>query len=445
MICNVPKVTVTTWNARNVVLAGPTYRRYLEKTLLALKNKDVATVIGQPGMGKTTILRKTQEEAQGFTFFLDLASKAEIEDEFWGKVDQFRVRELVLPALRSKGSKLGYGFLKRLMSVKFEDWLLKVCNKYDDLHLRLFCLNYTKDFDGMLRFLMDLKTLTEVNLLVDEVRDSHIPKIHRLINAGLGIPVIMAIPTDSYSRVTDLAVRRRLDESRVSLDTVLTQDDIKEIIDAYCHPLAEDLFPIIYSLWSGGELNTVSSMLQYMKSQVENFERECGENLECLKERLRSSHSLKNPEEDSREMEKLLREILSAEGKEMGITYVHPRGKRVEANGKFMVVGIFFIKDGQAVLGQVKLMNDDRESDDEVNLLSEVRTVEHEKKEYTVGSKFVLTNSGRLRVSDSITKIEISTFEAVRILRGDTEILREVLRPLHDLNEVRNTTVESTA
>ncbi|ABP95035.1 MULTISPECIES: hypothetical protein [Metallosphaera] len=445
MICTVPKVTVTTWNAKNVVLAGPTYRRYLEKTLLAVKNKDIASVIGQPGMGKTTILRKTQEEAPGLTFFLDLASKAEIEDEFWGKVDQFKIRELVLPTLRGKANKLGYGFLRRLTGVKLEDWLLKVCNKYDDIHLRLFCSNYPKDFDGMLKFLGDLKNVIDVNLMVDEVRDSHIPKIHRLINAGLGIPVIMAIPTDSYSKVTDLAVRRRLDESRVSLDTVLTQEDIKEIIDAYCHPLAEDLFPIIYSLWSGGELNTVSSMLQYVKSQVENFERECGDNLDCFREKLRSSHSLKNPEEDSREMEKMVREVLSSEGKEMGISYVHPRGKRVEANGKFMVVGIFFIKDEQAVLGQVKLMKDDRESDDEINLLPEVRTVEHEKRNYPVGKRFVITNSAKLKVPNSVNKIEISTFEAVRILRGDGEILREIVRPLQDLPGAGRTPVESTA
>nr|WP_252896962.1 ATP-binding protein [Metallosphaera hakonensis] len=348
MICNIPKVTVTTWSAKNVILAGPTYKRYLEKTLEAVKNKDVASIIGQPGMGKTTILRKTQEEIKGLSFFLDLASKAEIGDEFWEKVDHFKLKEMVLPTLRGKGGKLGYGFLKRITGVKFEDWLVKVCGKYDDLHLRLYCLDYSRNFDGMLRFLSDLKEVTEVTLLMDEVRESHIPEIHRLINAGLGIPIVMAIPTDSYSKVTDLAIRRRLDESRVSLDTALTPEDIREIIDAYCHSLVDDIFPIILSLWNGGELNTVSSMLQYIKSQAENFEKDCGDNLDCVRERVRSFHSLKNPDEDSREIEKLIREVLTSDSKEMEISYVHSRGKRVEAKGKNLVVGVFFIKDEKA-------------------------------------------------------------------------------------------------
>ncbi|WP_048057544.1 hypothetical protein [Metallosphaera cuprina] len=432
MICNVPKLTVTTWNSMQVVLVGPTYRRYLEKTLEAIKRKEIASIIGQPGMGKTTILKKAQAQSSGMTFFLDLSSRNDIEDEFWDKVDRTKIREIVRSSLNSKKAKLGYNFLKRIMGIKFESWLSQACGKYEEVDLRLYCLDYQRNFDGVLRFISDLKNFTDVNLMIDEVRDSHIPKIHRLINSGLGIPVIMAIPTDSYSKVTDLAIRRRLDESRISLDSMLTAEDIREIVDVYCHNLVEEFFPIVLSLWNGGELNTVSSILQYMKSQVESFQKECGEDLECIRERIKSSHSLNDPEGKSRDLEKQIRDLIASEAKELGITYVHSRGKRVEANGKSLVVGIFFLRGEEAFLGEVKLMNDDREEDEEVSLLSEVKFVEHERRKCNVSGRFVITNSSRLNVGNHIRKIEITTLEAVRVLHGDSEILREVIRPIFE-------------
>lgn len=431
MICNIPKVTVTTWSSKNVILAGPTYRQYLQKALNSINNKDIASIIGQPGMGKTTLLRKLQEIVKE-AYYLDLASKSEIEDEFWSKINPHEVKRLILPILSQNKKKYGYSFLKKLFGVKFKDWLEKVCNKYDDAGLRLYCLSYERNFDGMLKMISDLKNFQNLTLLIDEIRESHIPKIHRLINSGLGIPVVMAIPTDAYSKVTDLAIRRRLDESRISLDSALTPEDIKEIIDAYCHPVTEELFPIVLSLWNGKELNTVSSILQFIKSEVEKVEKECNEDLDCVKEKLRSSHTLKNPEEESKNLEKMIRDMLTSLSKELGITYVHPRGKRIEVNGKYLIVGIFFIKDDLAHLGLVKLMNDDKEDDEEVSLLSKVEKVEHEKKEYLVGSKFVITNSQKLNVRN-LTKVEITTMEAVRILQGDVDILEEKVKAFNTL------------
>ncbi len=429
MICNIPKVTVTTWNSDNVILVGPTYKQYLDKALNAIKNNDIASIIGQPGMGKTTILKKVQEITRD-SLYMDLASKGEIEEEFWSKIDKGEIARKVLPKMDKK--KFGYSFWKRLMGIKFEDWLYKVCGKYDDPLLRLYCMDYQKDFDGMIKAINDLKDIEHFSLLIDEVRENHIPKIHRLINAGLGIPVIMAIPTEVYSKISDLAIRRRLDESRISLDNALTPEDIKEIVDAYCHEISDDLFPIVLSLWNGRELNTVSSILQFMKSEVEKFEKECSsENLiDCVKEKLKESHSLKNPDEESKKLEKMIRDLLSSLAKEFQITYVHPRGKRVEVKGKYLTLGIFFIKDGNAYIGLVKLLNDDKTEDEEVKLLSMIEKIEHDKKEYTIEKRFVITNSQKLNIDPTVTKIELTTMEAIRILQGDSEILEEQLKEI---------------
>lgn len=431
MICNIPKVTVTTWSSKNIVLAGPTYRQYLQKAIDAVNNKDIASIIGQPGTGKTTLLKKLQETIN-HAYYLDLASKSEIEDEFWSKVNHYEIKQLMLPTLNRDKKRYGYSFFKKLLGVKFEDWIEKVCNKYDEPALRLYCLSYEKNFDGMLKMINDLKNFQNVVLLIDEIRETHVTKIHRLINSGLGVPVIMAIPTDSYSKITDLAIRRRLDESRISLDSALTPQDIKEIIDAYCHSITEELFPIILSMWNGKELTTVSSILQFIKSEVEKMEKECNGDVNCVKDKLKNSHTLKNPEEESKNLEKMIRDMLVSLSKELGITYVHPRGKRIEVNGKYLVVGIFFIKDDLAHLGLVKLMNDDRGNDEEVSLLSQVEKVEHEKKEYLVGSKFVITNSQKLNTAN-LTKIEITTMEAMRILQGDADILEEKVKAFNTL------------
>jgi hypothetical protein len=63
----------------------------------------------------------------------------------------------------------------------------------------------------------------------------------------------------------------------------------------------------------------------------------------------------------------MIRDLLSSLTKEFRVTYVHLRGKRVEVKGKYITLGIFFIKDGNAYVGLVKLLNDDRTDDDEVN------------------------------------------------------------------------------
>ena len=431
MICDIPKVTVTTWSSNNVLLVGPTYRQFLNKSLSVIENSDVASIIGQPGMGKTTILRKVQQilENKKYVFYLDLASKGEIEEEFWSKIDFISLKESVIGRMDKK--KYGYSFWKKLFGISFEKHLSSLCGKINDSLLRIFCGNYTRDFDGMLMLLRDLKEIFSPVLLIDEVRDHHLQKIHRLINSGLSIPVLMAIPTDAYSKVSDLAIRRRLDESRISLDNALTSDDIKEIVEAYCKELSDILYPIILSLWNGKEINTVSSILQYIRSEIDKAESSCGENIDCIREKIRESYTLKNVTEDSRSLERMIRESLISLSKEFNISYVHPRGKRVEVKGKTLTVGLFFIKDGLAYVGLVKLFNGKEvERDQEIELLSYIDKIDHEKKEYKVAIRFLITNV-KLNVN-GVEVIEIPTLEAVRIIRGDSMLLEERLRSLLD-------------
>jgi len=428
LICNIPKVTVTTWSAKNVILAGPTYKQYLSKSLEVIKNKDIASIIGQPGMGKTTILKKVEEiiSKEKFTLFLDLSSKGEIESEFWDKIDRFMVKNLVVGKMDRK--KYKYGFLKKLTGVSFENHLYSMCGKLDDFLLRLYCLDYSRDFDGILKFVNDLKNVMDITILVDEIREGHLSKIHRLINSGLNVPILMAIPTDAYNKVTDLAIRRRLDESRISLDSALTSDDIKEIVEAYCKPISDVLFPIILAMWNGRELTTVSSILQFIKSEVERIETDCEGNVECIKDSIQSSYTLKNVEENSTTLEKMLRETISSLSKEFRVSYVHQRGKRVEVKGKNITVGIFFTKDDYGYLGIVKLSNGNEISGDEISLLPYVEQVENDKKIYKIRKKFIITNT-KINVQ-GVDVVEIPTLEVIRIIRGDSLILEERTRSI---------------
>ncbi|MEM0362390.1 MAG: ATP-binding protein [Sulfolobaceae archaeon] len=432
MSCEIPRVSVTTWSSKGVILVGPTYKKYLEKALNAVKNKEVASVVGQPGMGKTTLLKKIEEltENDNLVVFLDLANKQQIQDEFWTKINAFELKNRVLPILYESKNKIGYSIWKRIFGVKFENWLLKVCNKYDNPYLRIYCLNYEKDFDGMIKALRDLKHVTNPILLIDEVRESHMNLIHRLINAGLEIPIIMAIPTDAYSKINDLAIRRRIEESRIPLDNALTSDDIKEIIMAYCKELGEYLLPIVLTLWASKELTTVSSILQFLRNEIDRVKKICNnEDLECMKNELMKSTSLKNPEDDAREFEKRVRDLLTNISKEFGITYVHSRGKRVEANGKSIVVGIFFIADGQAFIGDVVFSNDGViHNEDEIKLLGSIEEVEHEKKMIKVGGRFLITNVDV--TLDKIFVLNIPTLEVVKILNGDVFLLEERIKIL---------------
>ncbi|MCY0859174.1 MAG: AAA family ATPase [Sulfolobaceae archaeon] len=435
MICNIPKVTVTTWSSKSVILVGPTYRKYLENALNSVRNSDVASIVGQPGMGKTTLLKKIEESVNGdyLPIYLDLANKERIDDEFWVKLDYNWIKAKALENLSGRKKEFGYTFFKKLMGTKFEDWLQRVCGKYDDPYLRLYCSSYSKDYDGMIRAIQDLRNLAKVVLLIDEVRNFHMPVIHRLINAGMGIPIIMAIPTDAYSSITDLAIRRRIEESRIPLDDALTLDDIKEIVEAYCKDVSEDLLPIVSSLWKNKELTTVSSILQFIKNQVENSIKECGgEDINCVKEHLKASSSIKDPELYAKEIEKKVRELLGTIGKTYGVTYVHPRGKRIEVKGKGIVAGIFFIAQDYAFLGDVLLSVDGKlQFEEDIKLLAVAEEVEHNERNYKIGGKFLITNLEDVKI-DGITVISIPTLEIIKIVNGDVFLLEERVKILFD-------------
>jgi len=427
-LCNIPKVTVTTWSVKNVVLAGPTYRKYHEKSLSLMKGGQVASIVGQPGMGKTTILKKLEESSKEWIrpIFLDMANKDDLSSEFWSKFREEEVKREFIHRLENRKKELGYSFWKKLFGVKFWDYVEGMCGKVDDVEVRLFCMNYTKDYDGMISFIRDMKEVQSIGLLIDEVRETHLNVIHRFINAGLGIPIIMAIPTDSFSRISDLALRRRIEESRISLDDGVTEEDVKEIVEAYCGEMGDVLLPMISILWKGRELPSISSILQFLRSESEKAEKECGESMDCLRRYVENSMSLKNPEEETKEMEKRVREALSLLSSELSVKYIHPRGKRVtDVKGRSVVASVFFLSDEGSYLIMVKLSKDGTlpEKGDVESFLT-VENVEHDKKQYPVVGKFVITNAE----VDGDSFIQVSTLEALRIIDGDVDILCDKLK-----------------
>ncbi|MCY0850942.1 ATP-binding protein [Sulfuracidifex metallicus] len=427
-LCKIPKVTVTTWSVKNVVLAGPTYRKYYERGLSLMKEGQVASIVGQPGMGKTTILKKLEESSKEWMkpIFLDMANKDDLSSEFWTKINETEIRKDSLIRLEGRKKELGYTFWRKLFGVKFWDHVERMCGKVDDVDMRLFCMQYPKNYDGMISLIKDLKEINKVGLLIDEVRETHLPVIHRVINAGLGVPVIMAIPTDSFSRISDLALRRRIEESRISLDDGVTEEDVKEIVETYCGELGDLLLPMINLLWKGKELPSISSILQFLRSESEKAERECGESIECMKNYVEKSMALKNPEEETREMEKRVREALSLLSQEFSIKYIHPRGKRVVgSNGKSVLASLFFLTDDGAYIGTVKLSKDGELPDKaDVESILTVNTVEHDKKDYKVLGKLVITNAN----VNGTNFVTMSTIEVLRIVDGDVDILAEKLK-----------------
>jgi len=427
-LCNIPKVTVTTWSVKNVVLAGPTYRKYYEKSLSLVKEGQIASIIGQPGMGKTTILKKLEESSREWMrpIFLDMANKEDLSSEFWTKIDVMEIRKESISKLENRKKELGYSFWKKLMGVKFWDHVEKMCGKVDDLDMRLFCMSYPHNYDGMISLIKDLKESHKIGLLIDEVRETHLSLIHRVINAGLGIPIIMAIPTDSFSRIEDLALRRRIEESRISLDDGVTEEDVKEIVETYCGEFGDLLLPMVNLLWKGRELPSISSILQFLRSESEKAEKECGSSPDCLREYVEKSMSLKDPAEETSKMEKRVREALSLLTAELSIKYLHPRGKRVfDAKGRGVLASIFFISNDSAFIGTVKLSKDGSLPDKaEVDSLLTVNAVEHEKKQYKVEGKFVVTNAN----VNGDNFVQLSTIEVLRIIDGDLDILIEKLR-----------------
>ncbi|TRM80090.1 AAA family ATPase, partial [Sulfolobus sp. F3] len=160
MVCEIPRVTVTTWSSKGVILVGPTYRKYLEKALLVIKNHEVASVVGQPGMGKTTLLKKIEEVSskEDMPIYLDLANKESIDKEFWTKLNVFSLKNRALSVLSQNKSKFGYSFWKRILGIRFEEWLEKVCGRYDDPYLRIYCMSYDRNLDGMINALRDIKS-----------------------------------------------------------------------------------------------------------------------------------------------------------------------------------------------------------------------------------------------------------------------------------------------
>jgi energy-coupling factor transporter ATP-binding protein EcfA2 len=417
MPCEFPRVSVSSWTG-SLKFAGPSYRKVLQELTEAINKGEVVAIVGQPGTGKTTLLRVLASLVQNHVF-MDMANKERLADEFWDKFDPKARSKEILEMLLPERRKFGYGLLSRLLGRRFEDHLLRVCDKYDDPRLRLYCNKYTRDFDGMLRALKDYSAVFgKPVLLVDEVRETHSQEILRFVNSGVGVPLVFSMPTEAYSKVTDLAIRRRIEESRVSLDYILTEEDIREILDSYCPDFSAELTDLVIPLWKGKEIVTVHQLLNYARMELENAKKECGDN-ECVRRRLIENNIFKDVDNLIKTVESTLRSGLA---KVEGVTYVHQRGKRAEtSDGKSVIVDLFFLTEEGAYVGDVRIFAGLPSLDPDVEALAKILEIEHEKVKRPVKGRFLITNYP-LKVEGVIT-VYLETHELIRVSKGDSEVV----------------------
>ncbi|GEM_PF-4684639 len=109
MPCEFPRVSVSSWTG-SLKFAGPSYRKVLQELTDAINKGEVVAIVGQPGTGKTTLLRVLASRVQNHVF-MDMANKERLADEFWDKFDPKARSKEILEMLLPERRKFGYGLL----------------------------------------------------------------------------------------------------------------------------------------------------------------------------------------------------------------------------------------------------------------------------------------------------------------------------------------------
>ncbi|AWR96208.1 hypothetical protein DFR86_00690 [Acidianus sulfidivorans JP7] len=469
MNCNFSTYPVAKYDeTENISLAGSIWKNAVKKieSSIVSGGGSVITIVGEPGMGKTTILNKVKKDLSLmnngdniFVIFLDLTNSKNISSEAWYYIKNSSIREKISNVsfnfLNSHRKEIGYR--NSIFNREFSNWLKHRCieekkreegrirgirrNSLDNNYsyaLRLYCMSsydvneYDETNEGFILFLNDLRNLGKVGVFLDEMKDSEdqLRELHELINKVKNdITLVVSLVPEVLNGIKDKALNRRLTEINENLfNLTLNEKDKQDILEAYCKDFSDSLIQVDEVRNS----KSVSDLINVARDAYEFAKTKCSndENIEkCIKDEIMKSFSIPDPNEASKELEKKIREGLKKLKEEFGIEYVHDRGKRIPE--KDMIIDIFFLKGKVEYLGDIKLTNKET-----VENIENVRKLENFSKdgEYNV-VKFIISNSDNINLTN-FKIIKVDNRQIIKILNGDSDerdnlvkhILKEVLK-----------------
>lgn len=411
MGCQFSEYPVAKYGEEAIKLAGRIWNETVDtvKNAIIRKENIVITVLGQPGMGKTTLLNKVKHElSNSFIIYLDLVSAESLSDEAWKYINNTKLYETVRSRafndLEKNKKQIGYNLFESIKR-EFHNWLKHQCENADNFQkkeklpiLRLYCMKYKEDIDGLVNFMNDLTELSIVGILIDELKavDKVLSELHKLINE-VKIPIIVTLTPDNIEKIEDKALRRRLDEHKVEL--VLSEQDKKEILKAYCSEFAD----ILLDLEDVRNSTTVSELIDRARETYNYANKACENEYnkeQCIRDNIGRSFIIENPEDASKQLEEKIRDGLQALKEEYGINYVHSKGKKIELGGKYVIADLYFYKENTVYIGDVKLSN--KKSLENIDNMEKLADLD--KYESRQVAKFLVTNN---------SNVDLSTFEVI--------------------------------
>jgi GTPase SAR1 family protein len=428
-MCEFQEYTVSKYGEESKI-AGKLWINTLNEIKDAIEHKKnvVITIIGEPGMGKTTLLNAVYNELKdrSYIIYLDLVNSPSVSSSAWDFIKdplfKMKVEKEVFNILFNHQKEIGYVSLAKFR--EFPNWLRHLCKKKTwnkDLAYaeRLYCMPYNESIEGLIEFVKDLSHLGISAILFDEVKVTHLSELHKLINE-LNLPLIVTMIPEIFSEVKDKALERRLKEKEIELK--LSEEDKKDILKAYC----EDYYEELLNLQGVEKASTTNELLDKAREAYLTVLAKCNTDYkkeECIRQGLSNFLKMDNIQVISTKFEKKIRDGLMDLQGELKIDYVHNSGKKIKEKG--IIVDIFFKKGNVEYLGDVKLSNE-KYVDNIVNM----KKLEDLEKDggYTV-RKFIVTNQPNMDLKD-FKIIHVTNEEIMKILEGDIEKRNELVRKI---------------
>ncbi|BAB65863.1 hypothetical protein [Sulfurisphaera tokodaii] len=432
-MCNFPSYTVARYFDDNVILVGEVWDSARKSILNNIINDNgmVTTIIGSPGMGKTTILNAVVKDLKNrddvFVIYLDLSASDRLSKAAWNYIREKLeyVRSKVFNYLSLHKKEIGYKGFLTYISKDFKNWLRHQCESSDDARIKLYCFRYKEDIEGLIEFLNDLKTsqLFKVGILIDETKSKEeiLDELHELINK-VKIPIAITLIPQEYNKVTNAALVRRLTENQIELK--LSDKDKEEILKAYCEKYYKELL----SIDEVRNAETLNALLDKARDKYEEALNECKKNGayyidECIKDYLQKFYPIDESKLDdySTALEKKIREkLLEIKQQAPVIKYIHERGKKLDEYG--VTVDIYFETENTIYLGDVKLSNEKELKN--IKNVKKLENVQIYKDKKVV--KFIVTNVNNVNLSD-FTIIPVNNLSIKKIVDDNDEKERDLL------------------